>query len=89
MSQLHFGEEKRIAVIIHNEFTRECRCGGKKLSNVKSFTILLLGEGLTSFSINNRTNFFKLSWVSFLRTRKIFKLNLVLILVLVPTSKVL
>ena len=34
------------------------RSGGNKLSNVKSFIILPSGEGLTSFSINNRTNFF-------------------------------
>ena len=27
-------------------------------TNVSSFIILLSGEGLTSFSINNRTNFF-------------------------------
>ena len=30
---------------------------GDKLSNVRSFIILLSGEGLTSFSINNRFNF--------------------------------
>ena len=65
VSQRHFGGENVIAVIIHYEFTRECRSGGNKLSNVKSFTILLSGEGLTSFSINDRTNFFKLSWGSF------------------------
>ena len=29
-----------------------------KLSNVRRFISLLSGEGLTSFSINNRTNFF-------------------------------
>ena len=28
------------------------------LSNVRNFIILLSREGLTSFSINNRTNFF-------------------------------
>ena len=45
-------------------------------TNVSSFIILLSGEGLTSFSINNRTNFFgekkkvkkKLSGVFFFRT---------------------
>ena len=31
--------------------------GGNKLSNVRSLISLLSGEGLTSFSINNRTNF--------------------------------
>ena len=35
-------------------FLRECRSGGNKLSNVN---ILLSGEGLTSFSVNNRPNF--------------------------------
>ena len=34
------------------------RSGENKLSNVRSFIILLSGEGLTSFSINNQTNFF-------------------------------
>ena len=55
---------------------RECRSGGNKLTDVRSFIILRSGEGLTSFSINNRTDFFgeksklKLSGVSFfLRTR--------------------
>ena len=33
-------------------------CGGNKLSKVSSFIILLPGDGLTSFSINNRTNLF-------------------------------
>ena len=31
--------------------------GGKKFSNVRSFISLLSEVGLTSFSINNRTNF--------------------------------
>ena len=53
--------------------------------------ILLSGEGLTSFSINNRTNVFgekkkckmKVSGLSFLEnTSTNFKLNLVLVLVL-------
>ena len=55
---------------------RECRSGGNKLTDVRSFIILRSGEGLTSFSINNRTSFFgekrtmKLSVVSVsLRTR--------------------
>ena len=70
---------------------RECRSGGNKLSNVRSFIILLSGEGLTSFIINNRTNFFgekstmKLSEVSVsLRTsaKTLSQLSLVLVLVL-------
>jgi len=33
--------------------------GGNKLSNVRGLIILPSGEGLTSFSINNGTNFFR------------------------------
>ena len=51
--------------------------GGNKLSNVRIFIILLSGEGLTAFTINNRTNVFdekskmNLSGVSFFEsTRK-------------------
>ena len=33
------------------------RSGGNKLSNVRSFSILQLGEGSTSFNIDNRANF--------------------------------
>ena len=40
------------------ELQRECRSGRNKFSNVRSFIILLSGEGLTSFTINNRTKFF-------------------------------
>ena len=39
-------------------FSENVVVGGNKLSNVTSFIILLSGEGLTSFSIYNRTNFF-------------------------------
>ena len=69
------------------------------LSNVRNFIILLSREGLTPFSINNRTNFFvtkkkrkmKLSGESlfFDNTRKNFKCNVVLVLVLVLKSKAL
>ena len=38
-------------------FSRECRGGGSKLSNIRSFIILLLGKGLTSFNKNNCANF--------------------------------
>ena len=55
---------------------RECRSGGNKLLNVRNFIIFWSGEGLTSFSIKNRTDLFgekstmKLSVVSVsLRTR--------------------
>ena len=57
-------------------FLRKCHSGGIRLSNVRSFIILLSGEGLTSFTINNRTNFFgenKVKWsfpgCLFFRTR--------------------
>ena len=39
-------------------FSKNVVVGGNKLSDVRSFNILLSGEGLTSFSIYNRTNFF-------------------------------
>ena len=69
------------------------------LSNVRNFIILLSREGLTPFSINNRTNFFvtkkkrkmKLSRESLFcdNTRKNFKCNVVPVLVLVLKSKAL
>ena len=45
-------------MVAYFEFWRECRSGGNKFSNVRSFIILLSGEGLTSFCLINRTNFF-------------------------------
>ena len=61
--------EKVIAVV--NAVVSLLVVGGNKLSEVRSFIILLSEEGFTSFSINNLTNFFsekkskmKLSWVS-------------------------
>ena len=36
---------------------RECRSGGNKLSNDKSFIILRSGEGLTPFKENNVLTF--------------------------------
>ena len=62
-------------VILPRVLARMSKWRGNKLSIVRSFIILLLGEGLPSFSINNRANFFvksskmKLSGVPFLRTR--------------------
>ena len=69
----------------------------RRLSNTRSFIILLSGEGLSSFSINNRANVFgekskmKLSEVCFLfwNTRNNFKLNLLVVLVLVVKSQAL
>ena len=80
MNQRHFGgktpKRRHSTTSFSENDQRECRSGGNKLSNVRSFIILRSGEGLTSFSINNRTDFFgekskmKLSGVSFfLRTR--------------------
>ena len=40
-----------IAIVILLRVLRKCRSGGEELSNVRSFTILLSGEGLTSLSI--------------------------------------
>ena len=90
MSQRHFGEENVIAVISHYEFTRECRSSGNKLSSVKSFIILLSGEGLTSFSINNRANFFGEKKLNEAFLGVLFEnaqFVLVFVLVDVPTSK--
>ena len=43
-----------VAVVI---LLRECHSGGNKLSNVRSFSILLSGEGSTSFNSDNNVNF--------------------------------
>ena len=68
----------------------ECRSGGNKLSNVKSFIILRSGEDVTSFTKGNSANFsvkngkMKLSGESiFLEYAKKLKLNPVLAVVLV------
>ena len=53
MSQGHFGEK---GVVILLRYLRECRGGGSKLSNIRTFIILLLGKGLTSFNKNNCAN---------------------------------
>ena len=64
-------------------FNENVVVGGNKLSNVRSFIILLYGEGLTSFSINNHSHLLgkkskmKLSVVFVLEN---FELNLVLVL---------
>ena len=74
----YFWRKNVIAVVILlRVLAQECRSGGNKLSDVWRFIILLLGEGLTFFNINNRTSFFgekgkvTLSGVSFFwNTRK-------------------
>ena len=68
--------------------------GGNKLSNVKSFVIFAIGRELNSSNKGNSANFsgekstMKNSEVSnFLQYAKIFKSNLVLVVVLVFESK--
>ena len=46
-----------IAVVISRRVLARCRSDGNKLSSVKSFIILLSGEGLTSLNKNNCDNF--------------------------------
>ena len=43
-----------VAVVI---LLRECRSGGNKLSNVRSFSILESGKSSTSFNNDNSFNF--------------------------------
>ena len=82
-------------VILLHEFQRECRGGGNKLSNVRSFCILQSGKVLASFKTDNIANFsgekkstVKSSGVSiFDNTRKNFKSILVVVVVLVLESK--
>ena len=47
-----------IAVVILLRVLRECRGGGNKLSNVRSFSILRSEEGLTSCNKDKSANFF-------------------------------
>ena len=49
-----FWRENKVAVVI---LLRECRSGGNRLSNIRSFITLLSGEGLNSFSITVLTFF--------------------------------
>ena len=58
VNQRHFRGKTWKPSSLYYGFYRECRSGGNKLSNVTSCIILLTGEDLTSFSINNCTNFF-------------------------------
>ena len=51
-----------IAVVILLRVLRECRGGGNKLSNVRSFSILRSEEGLTSCNKDNSANFFDWSY---------------------------
>ena len=45
-----------------NEFSRECRGGENKISNVKSFIILPSGERVTWFTKDNYANFSSEKW---------------------------
>ena len=55
--QRHFGGKTWQPSSFYYEFQRECRSGGNKLSNVRSFSILQSGEGSTSFNNDNSANF--------------------------------
>ena len=57
VNQRHFGVKKWQPSSFYYEFQRECRSGGNKLSNVRSFSILQSGEGSTSFNNDNSANF--------------------------------
>ena len=52
-----FWRKNVIAVVILLWIWWECRSGRNEISNVRSFTILRSGEGLTSFNIDNSANF--------------------------------
>ena len=70
--------------------TTRGRSGGNKLSDVRSFIILLSGEGLTSFNNDNSTNFSgekKKDNEELTIREKNFKSNLVLVVGLVLQSK--
>ena len=58
VSPASFWRENLIAVVILLRVLARCRSGVNKLSNIRSFIILLSGEGLTPFSINNRPSVF-------------------------------
>ena len=45
-----------IVILLYTSFS-ECRSGGKKLSDVRSFSILQLEEVLSSFNDDNSANF--------------------------------
>ena len=92
-----FWRENVVASSVYYEFWRECRSGGKKLSNVRSFIILRSGEDVTSFTKGNSANFssengkMTLARVRgslyFENKRKNLKSNLALVVVLVLESK--
>ena len=63
MSQRHFGGKTGKPSSFYYEFSRECRGVENKISNVRSFIILRLGERVTSFTIdNNAINFSGEKW---------------------------
>ena len=43
--------------VVTTNFSENVRGGENKISNVKSFIILLSGEGVTSFTKDNNANF--------------------------------
>ena len=94
-----FWRENVIAVVILQRVLARMLQWREQVITVRSFIILLSGEVLTSFSMNDRTNCLvkkkkklkmNLSRVSsFLNKRKHSHLNFVLVLVLVLKSKAL
>ena len=98
VSQRHSGGKTWQLSSFYYGFSHECRGGENKISNVKSLIILQSGERVTSF-----TKLTKLTKLTFLvkngkmkllgnsikKTRKNFKSNLVLVVVLVLESNAL
>ena len=53
-----FWRENEVAVVtLLRVLARMSKCGGNKLSNVRSFIVLRSGEGVTSFTKGNIANF--------------------------------
>ena len=61
-NQRHFGGKMWQPSSVYNEFQRECRSSGNKLSNVRSFIILRSVEGVTSFTKGKSVNFSSEKW---------------------------
>ena len=57
VSQRHFGGKTWSPSSFYYEFSRECRGGENKISNVRSFIILGTGERVTSFTKHKNANF--------------------------------
>ena len=57
-----FWRENEVAVVTLRVLARMSKCGGNKLSNVRSFIIFRSGEGVTSFAKGNSANFSSEKW---------------------------